>query len=388
SRYTTINFVARPAEREAIDAIVAERQPQITHLTLSQKLYGVQAKLDALQAELRERKSRVQESSKFHRTLTSAIRRLPPEILGEIFLYCLPEYPYITQCHRYTPLVLTWVCQRWRSIAMATPQLWSSLAMTLHKTTKADYRLQCETWLARAKDIPLILSIRSSGSIDRTLCPLGWLRSLVARCRDLHWGGALLEGLFTDSSAFDLLQRLDLNVSFAFTFRGIDIPSNANKLRSVRLSVPYDVASLDGIALPWAQLTKIEINGPGLPVAGILRLLEICPRLHNARFFMPNKPRNSAVTPAINHSLKLLDIRLRKAGQAKLLFDASVFPSLEKLDIWFSYCEVEEWPHAEFTSFVTRSGCSLRMMTVFNNQSAGGHQLEYQALLPSCTFKL
>ncbi|KIJ25361.1 hypothetical protein M422DRAFT_216808, partial [Sphaerobolus stellatus SS14] len=70
--------------------------------------------------------------------LLAPIRRLPDEVLGEIF--CLGAYftnedlvsftwesgnhPYETITFDTPPLVFLQVCKRWRRIALRTPQLW------------------------------------------------------------------------------------------------------------------------------------------------------------------------------------------------------------------------------------------------------------------------
>ncbi|KIM25298.1 hypothetical protein M408DRAFT_74576, partial [Serendipita vermifera MAFF 305830] len=51
------------------------------------------------------------------RTLTASIRRLPFEILTEIFVCCSLVSPLI-------PEKITEVCRLWRQVVLATPQAW------------------------------------------------------------------------------------------------------------------------------------------------------------------------------------------------------------------------------------------------------------------------
>ncbi|KAH7887164.1 hypothetical protein F5I97DRAFT_2059987, partial [Phlebopus sp. FC_14] len=137
SRYVTVNFVARPEDHEPIDTIVTERQSQITDLTQGiERVETLCQKLKDVKRKLEEHKFHVEKSQTFHRVLTSAIRRLPPEIFGEIFRQWLPKDTCVVPGSMRSPLVLTQVCQRWRSIAMAIPQLWSSLTIDLEKWTR------------------------------------------------------------------------------------------------------------------------------------------------------------------------------------------------------------------------------------------------------------
>ncbi|KAJ6592359.1 hypothetical protein B0H19DRAFT_886738, partial [Mycena capillaripes] len=52
------------------------------------------------------------------------IQRLPVELLHEIFCACLPHAKYTPASKRLAPLLVSWVCSRWRSIALSIPTLW------------------------------------------------------------------------------------------------------------------------------------------------------------------------------------------------------------------------------------------------------------------------
>ncbi|KAF9457030.1 hypothetical protein BDZ94DRAFT_1326566 [Collybia nuda] len=64
----------------------------------------------------------------------SALKRIPPEVLAEIFIYCIPRYLRtinIPNIGLYPyPWVLGQVCSRWRQIAWKTPHLWSSFLIS------------------------------------------------------------------------------------------------------------------------------------------------------------------------------------------------------------------------------------------------------------------
>ncbi|KAK0465924.1 uncharacterized protein EV420DRAFT_1261677, partial [Desarmillaria tabescens] len=62
------------------------------------------------------------------------IRRLPFEIIGEIFLHTLSgpdgcnNYPAVHD-HHHGPWAYSQVCQRWRAVALSLPRLWSELSV-------------------------------------------------------------------------------------------------------------------------------------------------------------------------------------------------------------------------------------------------------------------
>ncbi|KIM92124.1 hypothetical protein PILCRDRAFT_231 [Piloderma croceum F 1598] len=59
---------------------------------------------------------------------------IPTELITEIFLYCLPDEIYIDPHIREAPLLLGQICRSWRSIALHTPKLWSSVAIKVKST--------------------------------------------------------------------------------------------------------------------------------------------------------------------------------------------------------------------------------------------------------------
>ncbi|KAF8992278.1 hypothetical protein BDQ17DRAFT_1254101, partial [Cyathus striatus] len=59
------------------------------------------------------------------RSYITPIRRLPLEVLAEIFSYCLPFWQEIAfHTSRVAPLVLCQVCSVWRTLAHSLPRLW------------------------------------------------------------------------------------------------------------------------------------------------------------------------------------------------------------------------------------------------------------------------
>jgi len=63
--------------------------------------------------------------------ILSPIRKLPPEILEQIFIGTLPPYPMDISTRRYQNADLPWelsqVCQSWRATALSTSILWATI---------------------------------------------------------------------------------------------------------------------------------------------------------------------------------------------------------------------------------------------------------------------
>jgi hypothetical protein len=107
-------------------------------------------------------------STTFYPVLT-----LPPEIIGQFFLHCIPvpssPGPYVEPAfalRRYRRggqdppqaalppgLILSQVCRYWRDIALATPALWA--AFPLKASSLRSRPPSIDSWLIRARDCPL-----------------------------------------------------------------------------------------------------------------------------------------------------------------------------------------------------------------------------------------
>nr|GAT57132.1 predicted protein [Mycena chlorophos] len=72
---------------------------------------------------------------------------LPPELLSEIFIHCLPAAGVDSSSTNDTqaPLLLTQVCKTWKRVALSTPQLWTAL----------NCNFDSESWADRGSSMPL-----------------------------------------------------------------------------------------------------------------------------------------------------------------------------------------------------------------------------------------
>jgi hypothetical protein len=113
------------------------------------------------------------ELSKFvenHRALLSGVRRLPPELLQQIFWYCLPTDRNAVMSSDEGPILLGRICKLWRDISLSTPQLWTSLHVSIpdpfflveHGREKLLQRERAvNAWLELSGSCPLSISFSS-----------------------------------------------------------------------------------------------------------------------------------------------------------------------------------------------------------------------------------
>ncbi|KAL0565471.1 hypothetical protein V5O48_016555 [Marasmius crinis-equi] len=140
-----------------------------------------EAELDKIHQEIKKLQSRGLELHKFtskHRALLSPIRRIPHDILAEIFYHCLPNDRYFSVRSLYeAPLILTTICRTWREVALRTPRLWNLLHMQfptlLAGKVDEPYRALVKRridgikwWLSHAGSLALSISLYISLDIE------------------------------------------------------------------------------------------------------------------------------------------------------------------------------------------------------------------------------
>ncbi|KIM41496.1 hypothetical protein M413DRAFT_72067, partial [Hebeloma cylindrosporum] len=76
---------------------------------------------------MKTKRQRLQETINDHNIILSPARRLPRDVLHEIFLHCLPVHHNPVIKSSQAPLLLTQICSSWRAIALSSPRLWSKI---------------------------------------------------------------------------------------------------------------------------------------------------------------------------------------------------------------------------------------------------------------------
>ncbi|KAJ7255887.1 hypothetical protein B0H12DRAFT_964781, partial [Mycena haematopus] len=74
--------------------------------------------------ELTEERTSIRTYVDAHRALLSPVRRLPLDMLQEIFVACLPTHRNCVMSASEPPVLLGHICSSWRSISHSTPRLW------------------------------------------------------------------------------------------------------------------------------------------------------------------------------------------------------------------------------------------------------------------------
>ncbi|KAJ7512710.1 hypothetical protein B0H11DRAFT_2182090 [Mycena galericulata] len=245
-----------------------------------------------------------------HAALISPARRLPLDIIQEIFVACLPTHRNCVMSAREAPVLLGRICSSWRTISLSTPRLWASLhivdpgqrsestdstSSTLIRTSKDKSALileVTETWLGRSGRCPLSISLHSSHMHEVPSAPtiLQALITLACRWQRVRFSvpAPALESL-VHLSGMDvpMLESIALYPSDPFVTPSFPW-DDLGILRGPNLaSVSVTGGNLDFTQLPleWSQVTDLSNSDPSQysPQAvfceGALQTISRCPNL-------------------------------------------------------------------------------------------------------------
>ncbi|KAF8906675.1 hypothetical protein CPB85DRAFT_868455 [Mucidula mucida] len=237
---------------------------------------------------------------KQYKILTHPFRRLPAELLREVFL-ALSDVDDSEGLHspadaKHAPTLHPWniaeVCHSWREIAISTPLLWTQFSFNLSYISAVAAQ---EKWAAMTNlqlcrcstyDIDMELSaVFESVFNDCAELILPLILETAPRWRSLAITLPRLELAFLTPIANRLpnLQKLSINIPSTLSEMGSDTDpytlfETASKLRHIVLDKKKEIAEL--LVLPWDQITTFEDIGPRRP-SHHLSILRIAPNLEH-----------------------------------------------------------------------------------------------------------
>ncbi|KAF8194558.1 hypothetical protein BJ912DRAFT_176274 [Pholiota molesta] len=316
----------------------------------------------------REREDLLQQIDKY-RTLISPVRRLPPDVLREIFIACLPDDRNPTMSCDEAPVVLTRVCASWRNIAMNTPRLWAALHITVPRsgpvsnvsydsitgeritmTEVMDTRLAAvREWIKRSGSLPLSFSLH-----EHEVYPPSDYAGVFLRCISEYrtrWKSLSLACAATSfakireipPSEIPLLETLSLLLSRTDDSNFTEIIKwkdssifSASQIRS--LSICSLNSPIFEFPFRWSQLTHFcTQSDPWNPYAettidDITSILQNCPNLVSCdiRLGRGINPHRRTIFPVISLP-RLESLNIYDVGEAAAFFSSFLAPNLRKL---------------------------------------------------------
>ncbi|KAG1747853.1 uncharacterized protein EDB91DRAFT_1345052 [Suillus paluster] len=377
--FPNINYSAIELKDQSI---VTEHQQQLD--AVLHEISVLETVMDStknLHQQLVEKKDKITQSMNLHKKRVSTFRRLPIELLCQIFVHCLPESNHLSPASNLAPMLLTRICRRWREVAVGIPNLWSSLRLEVGRRDWQRKALCYDLWLKRSRGTPLSLALQCYGNNSTKL------RSLLQPYSSQISSFSIYFIYDVDKPQLVLtdlpkLQELtvvthDRSTTPAIAHSISQLPST---LRSLRVIGPlFDLELLSYFNPIWANLTHVEIATRHPNV--FLHLLHLCPDLSSLTIRAAFN-QIQALEPFTHTKLQSLRINYDSTDTKLLshLFNTLSLPNLRVLEA----CCVQPWPHEELKALLARSNCPLESLifgagvVLANEQRA-----EYVVLVPS-----
>ena len=331
-----------PSASEILDIKNLLTEPLARLCTLDAEI----ERLNSIICVLYDQRNALNEEIEAHRALISPFRRLPLDVMGEIFAHCLPTHHNAVMSIREAPLLLGRVCSAWRSITLSTPQLWASLHIPtptpdsgFGPASTRKMITRCEAvreWILRSGEIPLSISLYASeavysfgsspdsqrdieffGSVSRQILPF----SRRWKTLDLR----AIEGSFTrfqeiaegdvpmlESLSIVNVPMINLRLqSFFFpqaerAWQKSSGLLSAAKLR--RLSLTDFRGNLLDLPVRWSRLTHLKLDAEGstqsserlssLRYSQVVKVLKKCPLLVSCSFRLGNTRSDALIPPS------------------------------------------------------------------------------------------
>jgi hypothetical protein len=348
---------------------------------------GIEDEANAVDAEIARligSRDKLRKAAGQATSLVAPIRRLPPEILVEIFVltYSTTYFECNSQLAERAgdcgvPMMLAGkVCSSWRQLVLTTPSLWS------HITIHDDFRRESlalpavpslEQALALSGNVLLHLELEcmADSSPVTTL-----IRQYSQRWKHIAIAGKhnLFVEVFNPSSLPDLsfpaLSSLYLTRQGSSAIQESSPMIKLQSAKNLRTLFLSDIRSPDQalpIDLPWEQLEELTFGLFYLPVFFIA--LPKCTSIRKATLFSTLTAELQNSIPDRLSSTTLTELQFNIATEDGCIamdacFEKLTLPTLKKLHIEADESDdyhdpVLEWPAASFNAFVERSGFTL-----------------------------
>ncbi|KAF9067677.1 hypothetical protein BDP27DRAFT_1328518 [Rhodocollybia butyracea] len=248
------------------------------------------------------------------KNILSPIRRLPLEVLSEIFvLSChddgFRDSPADIDTVQYTPFTISSVCVAWKTVVHDTPKIWSVLHLQLDDTSKDQAWVQ--RWLSRSRGIPLELHLQFRHQI-RILDFWGPPEAIVALFRLPSSSIPLLEELSLTLKSFTISRPLKWNIAHSPPSGKMEFLLGSPALQVVKIVECSDISIISKSLIPFAQLTSLKIDHAHHLLKNpdrIVNLLQQCSNIVVLEICMPLGQQFSPASPILLPLLQSLAIR-------------------------------------------------------------------------------
>ncbi|KAK7059772.1 F-box domain-containing protein [Favolaschia claudopus] len=353
-------------------------------------------------SQLRERVQILEFNQQILESLSAPIRKTPPELMQQIFELAVDTNEFKDLKSMSSAVRISSVCAQWRSIAHATPRIWSGFLIDLdgpknsiqpfsanipppppNKNNSKLFVDSIDRHLRLSRDAELHLDVRATRDPSE-LCSqiLELFAPHASRWRSAKFKVGPISG--------DTQKRLQVALQTTPRLKSLHIYALQGSVDS-GISLDFfescpELKELSAIqykphnGIPWLQLTSIHFAVSR--IAEIDTVLDLCPKLRSLSLIVPTastlETSSSEIVPK-TLPIRTLTIRSRSVagGRAQTgvqrICNALTLPRLHSLTILSSiyrkYRAIDEprheigyWPQAAVEGMLVRSACKLESL--------------------------
>ncbi|KAJ6468666.1 hypothetical protein C8R47DRAFT_1151286 [Mycena vitilis] len=350
-----------PTDQELLEIQALLVGPTLQMKRLDKEIACLQKTIDRLAGERDELTAFVHA----HKALTSPVRRLPLDIVQEIFIACLPTHRNCVMSASEVPVLLGRICSSWRAISISTPRLWASLHIVRPSSPhssepqsfekKFSQRLETlKAWLRRSGNCPLSISLEDRVDVEQmpdtsvSHSPDAYLQALIpfaSRWREVKFSsqGPRLRETLSSLAARDVPILHELAIYDRLSWAGDEGWASIGIFGALELSkFSLSAHNLSSTELPvrWSQLTSLSLSHLGwasqdvLTTDGALLILSQCSVLRICRLTLDHYSADEdSVGPVVECSLldeMHLSCQSDPASTLPRLFHRLSLPGLRK----------------------------------------------------------
>lgn len=365
-----------PTETEAISARHEMHELQRELSQINKEIASSSSPSHALLAS----QEGVKDAIKAYKGLLSPLRQFPTEMLSLIFINCLPKSPF-SYSNTQSPIILEYVCRRWKDVCRSTPALWCYIDITSRLASVLRATTIC---LSRSGNFPLtVVSRLSNSSLSDAFAATTRLSAHTSAAVDLLLGQSErwlqleltlmdehFEAFLGVKDRLPLLQKLAIRTLTRASnqYTAFDFCTNAPMLRSfqwIKAGSKQISSREDVINVPWHQLTSLDIKVPGGP-AGLWHILNDCQSLIDLQCDISRGHAlgHHNLIPIKLPTVRFLSLTLPWTSH---VLSTLTLPSLERACFNFHH----RWPdvpvsnpvpwhiHSGFVALLSQSQCSI-----------------------------
>ncbi|KAJ6485384.1 hypothetical protein C8R47DRAFT_1130018 [Mycena vitilis] len=279
------------------------------------------SRLEALIQDLSNQRQQALGYIAAHEALVSPARRMPQDVVQEVFLACLPTQRNSVMSIKDAPLLLTRICSAWRSLALSTPALWASLHIPLEYVFDFIGPQRPLQWLERSAHCPLSLTIVGARGMEHwenfETEEVDSMVEVLSGCAD-RWRSIELcfettEGISRLADVYPPSLTTAKIYGAGPGIRDLKLLTTPN-LREVVLRMGRDFDELIPLLpMHWSNLTHLLFRSmdcfddTGLSPNVMLEILQRCPRIVSFESDINNRSQRSF--PDFHSPILLLAIR-------------------------------------------------------------------------------